>query len=107
MAAAIANLHAGALDAAHGLVAMAATASTDVQRARVEQLTGQIAAASGPTSEAPVRLLQAAITLEPLDVQLARDSYFRAWSRLSALSTARSREVSASRAFVRRSTATS
>jgi hypothetical protein len=80
MAAAVANLHAGALDAARGLVAVAAAASTnDLQRARIEQLTGQIEAASRPASEAPGRLLQAAKTLETLDVQLARDTYFQAW----------------------------
>jgi DNA-binding CsgD family transcriptional regulator len=80
LGAATANLHAGALDAARGLVAVAAAASLDdLQRARVQQLTGQIDAASRPASEASVRLLQAARTLERLDVQLARETYLQAW----------------------------
>ena len=80
LAAAEAHLHAGAFDAALGLLAeAAAVAVDDLQRARVEQLTGQIEAAAGPGREAPVRLLQAAMRLESLDVRLARDTYLQAW----------------------------
>ena len=80
LAAATAHLQAGALDAARGLAAVAAAAPlNDLQRARVELLTGQIEAASRPTSEASVRLLQAAKRLEALDVPLARETYLQAW----------------------------
>jgi DNA-binding CsgD family transcriptional regulator len=80
LAAAQAHLHAGAFDAARGLLAeAAAVAADDLQRARVEQLTGQIEAATKPGREAPVRLLQAARRLESLDVRLARDTYLQAW----------------------------
>ena len=80
LAAAQAHMHAGAYDTARGLLAeAAAVAVDDLQRARVEQLNGQIEAAASPGREAPVRLLHAALRLEPLDVPLARDTYLQAW----------------------------
>jgi DNA-binding CsgD family transcriptional regulator len=80
LAAALANLHAGAFDAALGLLAQAeADAIDDLQRARVEQLRGQIEWASVAGSEAPVRLLKAAKKLEPLHAGLARETYLYAW----------------------------
>ena len=81
LAAALANLHAGAFDAALGLLAQAeADAVDDLQRARVEQLRGQIEWASVAGREAPVLLLlQAARRLEPLHVGLARETYLYAW----------------------------
>jgi DNA-binding CsgD family transcriptional regulator len=80
LAAAQAHLHAGAFDAARALlVEAAAVAVDDLQRARVEELSGQIEAAANPGREAPVQLLHAARRLEPLDVPLARDTYLRAW----------------------------
>jgi DNA-binding CsgD family transcriptional regulator len=80
LAAALANLHAGAFDAALGLLAQAkADAVDDLQRARVEQLRGQIEWASVAGREAPVLLLQAAKRLEALDVGLARETYLYAW----------------------------
>ena len=80
LAAALANLHAGAFDAALGLLAQAeADAVDDLQRARVEQLRGQIEWASVAGREAPVLLLQAARRLESLDVGLARETYLYAW----------------------------
>jgi DNA-binding CsgD family transcriptional regulator len=80
LAAAQAHLHAGAFDAARGLLAeAAAVAVDDLQHARVEQLRGHIEAAAKPGREAPVRLLQAAKRLESLDVRLARDTYLQAW----------------------------
>ena len=80
LAAAQAHLNAGAYDAARGLLAEAAAlAVDDLQRARVEQLDGQIEAAANPGREAPGRLLHAARRLEPLDAQLARDTYLQAW----------------------------
>ncbi len=61
LAAALANLHAGAFDTALGLLAQAEADSVDdLQRARVEQLRGQIEWASVAGREAPVLLLQAA-----------------------------------------------
>ena len=78
--AAAASLHAGALDAARSLVAEASAAAVDdLQRARVEQLAGQIEAAARPASEAPGRLILAARRLESLDVRMARDTYLSAW----------------------------
>src|SRR5271165_4740322 len=73
LAAALANFHAGAFDAALGLLAQAEAATVDdLQRARVEQLRGQIEWASVAGREAPVLLLRAARRLEGLDVGLAR-----------------------------------
>ena len=80
LAAALANLHAGAFDTALGLLAQAeAHAVDDLQRARVEQLRGQIEWASVAGREAPVLLLQAARRLESLDAGLARETYLYAW----------------------------
>ena len=80
LAAALANLHAGAFDTALGLLAEAeADAVDDLQRARVEQLRGQIEWASVAGREAPVLLLQAAKRLESLHVGLARETYLYAW----------------------------
>ena len=80
LAAALAHLHAGAFDTALGLLAQAeAHAVDDLQRARVEQLRGQVEWASVTGREAPVLLLQAARRLESLDVGLARETYLYAW----------------------------
>src|SRR5712692_5772303 len=80
LAAALANLHSGAFDAAAGLLAQAeADAVDDLQRARVEQLRGQIEWAAVAGREAPVLLLQAAKRLEALHVGLARETYLYAW----------------------------
>src|SRR6266446_8176651 len=56
-----------------------ADAVDDLQRARVEQLRGQIEWASVAGREAPVLLLQAAKRLESLHVGLARETYLYAW----------------------------
>ncbi len=80
LAAALAHLHAGAFDTALGLLARAeAHAVDDLQRARVEQLRGQIEWASVAGRDAPVLLLQAARRLESLDAGLARETYLYAW----------------------------
>ncbi|HET6193479.1 MAG TPA: AAA family ATPase [Trebonia sp.] len=80
LAAALAQLHAGAFDIALGLLAQAeAHAIDDLQRARVEQLRGQVEWASVAGREAPVLLLQAAKKLESLHVGLARETYLYAW----------------------------
>ncbi|MCU7730083.1 AAA family ATPase [Actinoplanes sp. KI2] len=79
-AAALAHLRAGAFDAARDFAGEAAArAGDDLQRARAEQLAGQIEAAANPGREAPVRLLRAASRLQSLDVRLARDTYLQAW----------------------------
>src|SRR5215475_1251444 len=80
LVAAQANLHAGAFDAALGLLTAAHAAPLDeLQRARVDLLRGQIAFASGHGSDAPPLLLEAAKRLEPLDLELARETYLDAW----------------------------
>jgi DNA-binding CsgD family transcriptional regulator/tetratricopeptide (TPR) repeat protein len=80
LAAAQANLHAGAFDAALGLLATAeAVALDELQRARSDLLRGEIAFASGHGSDAPPLLLEAAKRLEPLNPELARETYLDAW----------------------------
>jgi DNA-binding CsgD family transcriptional regulator len=80
LAAALANLHAGAFETALGLLAQAeADAAADLQRARAEQLRGQVEWASVAGRDAPVLLLQAARRLQPLDAGLARETYLYAW----------------------------
>jgi DNA-binding CsgD family transcriptional regulator len=80
LAAARATLHAGAFDAALGLLAVAEAGSLDeLQRARAELLRGQIAFASSVGSDAPPLLLEAAKRLEGLDAELARETYLDAW----------------------------
>jgi DNA-binding CsgD family transcriptional regulator len=79
LAAAHANVHAGAFDTALSLLVEAeGSATDDLQRARVEQLRGQVDRASSSGREAPVRLLRAARRLESLDVRLARSTYLDA-----------------------------
>ena len=80
LAAALAQLHAGAFDSALGLLARAeAHAVDDLQRARVEMLRGQVEWASVAGREAPVLLLRAAKRLEALHAGLARETYLYAW----------------------------
>src|SRR5690348_13470895 len=80
LAAALAQLHAGAFDIALALLAQAeAHAVDDLQRARVEQLRGQAEWASVSGREAPVLLLQAARRLESLDAGFAWETYLLAW----------------------------
>jgi DNA-binding CsgD family transcriptional regulator len=80
LAAAQAQHLAGAPEAALELLATAEGSWADVlSRARVELLRAQIAAARRG-SDAPVLLLRAARRLEPLDAQLARDTYLEAFA---------------------------
>jgi ATP/maltotriose-dependent transcriptional regulator MalT len=80
LAAAMAHLQAGSLPAASALVAEAAAdAQTDLQRALVARLRGQIGWASVQGPSAPVQLLRAAIQLDVLDADLARETYLDAW----------------------------
>jgi DNA-binding CsgD family transcriptional regulator len=80
LAAAQANLHAGAFDAALGLLATAEAWSLDeLQRARVDLLRGEIAFVSRLGGDASALLLRAAKRLESLDLELARETYLSAW----------------------------
>jgi DNA-binding CsgD family transcriptional regulator len=79
LAAAQAKYQAGAFDAALRLVAIAESGPlNELQRAQVDLLRGQIAFALSPGSGAPPLLLKAAKRLEPLDVNLARETYLEA-----------------------------
>jgi DNA-binding CsgD family transcriptional regulator len=81
LAAAHANLQAGAFGAALELVDTAeAGPLDDLQRAWVGLLRGQVAVAAGAIGEAPALLLRAARQLEPLDGALARQTYLDAWT---------------------------
>jgi hypothetical protein len=81
LAAAHANLQAGAFDAALDLVATAeAGPLDDLQRAQVSLLRGQVALFARAGSDAPVLLLNAARQIEPLDSALARQTYLDAWT---------------------------
>lgn len=80
LAAALANLHAGAFETALQLVSAAEAGPLDeLQRARAELLRGQIAFAASAGREAPPLLLAAAKRLEPIDARLARETYLDAW----------------------------
>jgi DNA-binding CsgD family transcriptional regulator len=80
LAAAQANLQAGAFDKALELLVTAAAGPLDeLQSARVDLLRGQVAFASGLGSDAPPLLLKAAKRLEPLNLELARETYLSAW----------------------------
>ena len=79
LAAAQAKHQAGAFDGALRLVAIAESGPlTELQRAQVELLRGQIAFALNRGSDAPPLLLRAAQRLEPLDQALARETYLEA-----------------------------
>src|SRR5712691_3476794 len=80
LAAAAANLQAGAFDNAFELLTTAeAGPLDDFASARVDLLRGQIAFASGLGSDAPPLLLKAAKRLEPFDPAMARETYLGAW----------------------------
>ena len=80
LAAAQASLQAGAFGKALELLAAAEAAGPldELQSARADLLRGQIAFASGLGSDAPPLLLKAAKRLEPLDLDLARETYLTA-----------------------------
>jgi DNA-binding CsgD family transcriptional regulator len=80
LAAAQANLQAGAFRPAMELLAAAEAGPLDeLQSARVDLLRGEIVFASGLGSDAPPLLLKAASQLESLDLDLARETYLTAW----------------------------
>ncbi len=81
LAAAHASLEAGAFEAARGLLAAAEVGPLDeLQHARLDLLRAQAAYSESRGSEAPGLLLRAAKRLDPLDRQLARETYLDAWS---------------------------
>ncbi len=81
LAAAGASLGAGTFDAARGLLSAAEVGPLDeLQRARLDLLSAEAAYSESRGSDAPALLLRAAKTLEPLDPQLARETYLDAWS---------------------------
>jgi DNA-binding CsgD family transcriptional regulator len=83
LAAAHANLEAGAFGTALELVAageaQGAGRLDELQSVKVDLLRGEIAFASGLGSDAPLLLLKAAKRLESLDLELSRETYLGAW----------------------------
>jgi tetratricopeptide (TPR) repeat protein len=80
LAAAQANMHAGAFGKALGLLVTAEVGPLDeLQSAQMDLLRGQIVFASGLGSDAPPLLLKAAKRLETLDLELSRETYLSAW----------------------------
>jgi DNA-binding CsgD family transcriptional regulator len=81
LAAAEASVGAGTFDVARGLLAAAEVGPLDeFQRARLDLLSAEAAYSESRGNDAPALLLRAAKTLEPLDPQLARETYLDAWS---------------------------
>ena len=81
LAAAEASLGAGIFEGARGLLATAEVGRLDeLQRARLDLLLAEAAYSESRGNDAPGLLLRAAKTLEPLDPQLARETYLDAWS---------------------------
>ena len=81
LAAAQAELQAGAFDEAHELLAMAeAGALSDVQRASVDMMRAQLAYVTNRGNDAPPLLLKAARRLEPINAELCRTTYLDALS---------------------------
>ena len=79
LAAASANLQAGAFDAVRQLLSVAeAGASTDMQQARIDLLGADLAFVTNRGSDAPSLLLKAAKRLEPIDADLSRATYLQA-----------------------------
>jgi DNA-binding CsgD family transcriptional regulator len=81
LAAAQAELQAGAFDEAHELLAMAeAGALSDVQQASTDMMRAQLAYVTNRGSDAPPLLLKAARRLEPINTELCRTTYLDALS---------------------------
>ena len=79
LAAASANLQAGAFDAVRHLLSVAeAGAITDMQQARIDLLGADLAFVTSRGSDAPSLLLKAAKRLEPIDADLSRATYLQA-----------------------------
>jgi DNA-binding CsgD family transcriptional regulator len=81
VAAAQAEVQAGAYDPARDLLAMAGAGPlTSGQQATIDLIRGQLAFLTSRGSEAPSLLLKAARSLEPIDVGLSRATYLDALS---------------------------
>jgi DNA-binding CsgD family transcriptional regulator len=81
LAAASANLQAGAFDAVRHMLSVAeAGASTGMQQARIDLLAADLAFVTNRGSDAPSLLLKAASRLEPIDADLARATHLKALS---------------------------
>ena len=79
LAAASANLQAGAFDAVRHLLSVAeAGAITDMQQARIDLIGADLAFVTNRGSDAPSLLLKAAKRLEPIDADLSRATYLQA-----------------------------
>jgi DNA-binding CsgD family transcriptional regulator len=79
LAAASANLQAGAFDAVRQLLSVAeAGAITDMQQARIDLIGADLAFVTNRGSDAPPLLLKAAKRLEPIDADLSRATYLQA-----------------------------
>jgi len=79
LAAASANLQAGAFGAVRQLLPVAeAGASTDLQQARIDFVAADLAFVTNRGSDAPSLLLKAAKRLEPVDADLSRATYLQA-----------------------------
>jgi hypothetical protein len=75
------SLQAGTFDVASALMDTAELGALDeLQRARLDLLRAEAAFSESRGNEAPALLLHAAKVLDPLDPQLARDTYLDAWS---------------------------
>jgi len=80
LAAAQVSLRAGSFGPALELLTTAEAGPLDeLQNARVDLLRGEIVFASGLSSDAALLLLKAAKRLEPLNLDLARETYLTAW----------------------------
>jgi DNA-binding CsgD family transcriptional regulator len=74
------SFQAGVFGEALELVALSEAGPVDeFQRARAALMRAQVAFASGLGRDAPPLLLEAARRLEPLDLELARETYLSAW----------------------------
>jgi DNA-binding CsgD family transcriptional regulator len=80
LAAAQANVEAGAFESALGLLAAAEAGPLDeLGRAKIDLLRAEVAYSQDRGSDAPPLLLRAAKALEPLDPRLARETYLDAF----------------------------
>ena len=94
LAAAQASFQAGEFEAALGLVATAEAGPLDeFQRALVDLLRAEVAFAAGLWSDAPPLLLKAARRLEPIDLDLARETHLTAWGAAGLAQDVAARDV--------------
>jgi DNA-binding CsgD family transcriptional regulator len=86
LSAAQTSTRAGEFDAALRLLAIADEGPrNDARSARADLLRGQIGFASGLGDDVPRALIRAAKALEPLDLDLARETYLHAWNAVCEL----------------------